>query len=277
MINYKAISYMVLSAVAFTLLNSCVRYVDYLPTFELVFFRAIGSMVCGLLFLTSKRIPVLGNNKKILLLRGVVGVTAMSLFYKAFQMMPMASVVSLRYLSPFFAAALAILLLGEKMNRLQWFFFCTAFMGVVLLKGFDHRISMLALAVILSSAFLSGLVYVIIRKIGESEHPVVVVTYLMTVATTVGGLMCLFNWITPQGIEWLILLFMGLSGFVAQVLMTKALQIAEANLIVPFKYSEVVFTLLVGWIIFGEHQTGMALLGMGVIVVSLLGNVLMKG
>lgn len=267
---------MVLAAFIFTLLNACLRYVDHLPTFELVFFRAVGSLICGLLILGQQRVSVWGNNKKLLILRGVVGVMAMTLFFKAFQMMPMASAVSLRYLSPFFAAAFAVLILGEKMNRLQWLFFCSAFAGVLLLKGFDHRISMLALGIVLASAFLSGLVYVIIRKIGTSEHPVVIVTYFMVIATAVGGVMCLFDWIRPQGMEWLALLTLGVFGFVAQVLMTKALQIAEANLIVPFKYSEVIFTLIAGWLIFGEDQTWIALLGMGIIVVSLLGNVWVK-
>lgn len=267
---------MLISALCFTVLNSAIRYVNHLPTFELVFFRAIGSAVCGLILLRSARIPILGDNRKLLLLRALVGITAMSLFFKSVQMMPLGTAVSLRYLSPFFAAGLAVLLLKEKMHPLQWFFFGTAFIGVLILKGFDHRISLAALAVILVSAFFSGLVYVVIRKIGKSEHPVVVVNYFMCVSTLIGGIACLFNWVQPVGFEWLLLLSMGLFGFVAQVCMTKALQNAEANLITPFKYAEVVFTLLTGWLFFGEYQTWMALLGMGVIVASLLANVWVK-
>ncbi len=276
MINYRAIGYMVLSALTFTILNTIIKEVNYLPTFELVFFRSIGSVFLGLAVLKGNKIPLWGNNKKLLILRAIVGMTGMTLFFQAFKMMPLASAVSLRYLSPFFAAMFAVWLLKEKVSRFQWLFFLTAFGGVVLLKGFDHRITMLGLAVILSAAVLSGLVYVIIRKIGTSEHPVVVVTYFMGIATIVSGIVCLFYWKTPKPEHWILVLLMGILGFIAQVLMTRALQLAEANLIVPFKYAEVIFTLLVGWFLFGEHQTLMALLGIGIIVISLLGNVYVK-
>ncbi len=273
---FQAIVYMTVSALCFTLLNSVVRYVDHLPTFELVFFRSIGTVSCCLVVIAKERIPILGNNKKLLLLRGLLGFTSLSLFFKAVQMMPLGSAVSLRYLSPFFASAMAIVFLGEKMKKIQWMFFVIAFCGVLLLKGFDHRISLAALSAIIGSAFFSGLVYVIIRKLGTSEHPVVIVNYFLTISTIVGGIACLFNWVPPLGVEWVFLISMGFFGFIAQIFMTKALQIVEANLITPFKYIEVIFTLLIAWLVFGEHQTWVALLGMSIIVLALLGNVMSK-
>ncbi len=267
---------MVLSAVFFTGLNSAVRLVDHLPTMQLVFFRAIGTVVCCMFILIKIKEPILGKNHSLLICRAVVGVTSLTLFFKAFQIMPMATAVSLRYLSPFFAAGFAVLLLGEKMKKLQWLFFLTAFGGVLLLKGFDNRITLLGLGLILTSALFSGLVYVTIRKIGKSEHPVVIINYFMVFALIVGGSSSFFSWVQPKGIEWLVLLSLGLFGFGAQLYMTKALQNAEANLIVPFKYTEVVFTLAAGWILFGEPQSWMNLLAISVIILSLLANVWVK-
>lgn len=276
MISKKSIYYMLISALCFTGINSVIRYVDHLPTFQLVFFRAIGSAFCCLLVLYKYKIPILGTQRKLLIARGVIGLISMALFYKALQLMPMASAVSLRYLSPFFAAAFAIFYLKEKMNNLQWVFYLTAFLGVVLLKGFDTRITIFGLLVILTSAVFSGMIYVIIRKIGKSEHPIVVVNYFMVIASIVGGSISVFNWVQPVGIQWLCLGLMGLFGFVAQYFMTMALQIEEANLVTPFKYSEVVFTLMAGWILFGEHQSLLALGAMSLIIVSLIANVWIK-
>lgn len=276
MINSRAIYYMVISAICFTGINSVVRFVDHLPVFELVFFRAIGTVICCLLIIRQQKIPIMGNNKKLLALRGVVGLISLTLFYKALQIMPMASAVSLRYLSPFFAAGFAIYFLKEKMINIQWLFYFLAFCGVVLLKGFDSRISMIALLIILVSAVFSGLVYVIIRKIGDSEHPVVIINYFLCISTIVAGAISIFNWVQPVGVEWVYLLAMGIFGFVAQYFMTKALQIEEANLITPFKYSEVIFTLLVGWTLFGEGQSLIAVFAMILIVASLLANVWTK-
>lgn len=272
----KAILYMIFSAMSFSIVNAVVRSIDYFPTFELVFFRSIGSVVLCLIVLKKLNVSVKGNNQKLLFLRGIVGVSSLTLFYKAIQLMPLASAVSLRYLSPFFAAGLAMFFLKEKMKGLQWFFFATAFSGVILLKGFDYRISALGLACILASAFISGMVYVVIRKIGKTEHPVVVINYFLVIATLVGALGCLFNWQQPQGTEWLLLGSLGVFGFIAQYFMTVALQIAESNLITPFKYAEVIFTLITGFIFFGEYQTWIALLAMLIITLSLLANVWVK-
>lgn len=276
MINSKAIYYMVISAICFTGINSVVRFVDHLPVFELVFFRSIGTVVCCLVIIKQQKIPVMGNNKKLLTARGVVGLISLALFYKALQLMPMASAVSLRYLSPFFAAGFAMYFLREKMINVQWLFYFLAFIGVILLKGFDTRISIFALIIILVSAVLSGLVYVIIRKIGDTEHPIVIINYFLSIAVIVSGSISIFNWVQPVGIEWILLSTMGLIGFVAQYFMTRALQIEEANLVTPFKYSEVIFTLLVGWSFFGEGQSVIAVFAMFLIISSLLANVWAK-
>lgn len=275
-IRKKAIYFMLISAMCFTGINAVVRHVDHLPTFELVFFRAAGSLVCCVILLAKLKISPLGTNRKLLLARGIVGLISLALFYKALQMMPMASAVSLRYLSPFFAAVFAIYFLKEKMISLQWLFYALAFVGVLMLKGFDSRISLSALMVILCSAVFSGMIYVVIRKIGNSEHPIVIINYFMVIGTAVGGVVSIFNWVQPVGMEWFYLSLMGLFGFVAQYFMTRALQIEEANVITPFKYSEVVFTLLAGWILFGEHQTFLAIAAMALIIFSLLANVRVK-
>lgn len=272
----KAILFMVLASLFFTALNTLVRSVNHLPTFQIVFFRSIGSAACCFIVLAYRRISPVGNAPRWLILRAVVGLTSMVLFFYAIKIMPLGSAVALRYLSPFFAAILAVVLLKEKMKSWQWFFFLTAFLGVLLIKGIDPRITVLGLLVVVLSALFSGMVYVIIRKLGDTENPIVIVCYFMTAGTLVGGIMSLFHWISPLRGEWVILSLMGLVGFIAQVLMTRALQLAEANLITPFKYSEVIFTLMIGWMLFGEHQEWLALVGISVIIVSLLGNLLVK-
>lgn len=270
------IIYMTLSALSFTVVNSCVRYLDHLPTFELVFFRSFGSAILALIVLKSRGVPLIGEHHGLLMLRGVVGFISLSLFFRAVQLMPLGSAVSLRYLSPFFAAALALYFLNERMRGIQWLFFMLAFIGVLILKGFDTRISLGALSIVLASSFTSGMVYVIIRKIGKRENPVVVVNYFMVLASLLSGAICLFYWVTPIGIEWLLVGLMGIFGFFAQLFMTKAMQEAESNVITPFKYLEVIFTLIVGWLLFAEYQTVISILAIAVIIFSLLANVLSK-
>lgn len=263
---------MVVAALFFTVLSSLIRYVDHLPTFQLVFFRCLGSLLCCVLILLQMKRNVWGNRPKWLVYRSLVGLASMILFFRAIQLMPLGSAVTLRYLSPFFAAILAMILLKEKMRPLQWIFFAGAFLGVLMVKGWDPRITPGGLVIIIASALLSGLVYVIIRKIGKSEHPIVIIFYFMLFGTVLGGLISMFYWKNPQGWEWLALLGMGLVGFSAQYFMTRAIQSVEARLITPFKYVEVITTVWAGWFFFGEYQTTLAIIGIGIIIICLVLN-----
>lgn len=267
---------MFISVSAFAIMNLFAKYLQHLPPFELVFFRSVGSFIIGMLLLLKNDIPILGTHRRLLFSRGVIGMISMVLFFWAIQLLPFGSAVSLRYLSPIFAAIMAVFLLKERITPLQWLCFIMAFMGVILLKGFDTRVSFFGLIVICVSALCSGIVYIIIRKIGKREHPLVVVNYFMFIATLVGGILSLFNWIMPIGVEWVLLLSMGILGFFGQIYMTKAYQMASIGIVAPLKYLEAVFALFVGWIWFGEGYTFLALVGIALVVSGMILNLFAK-
>lgn len=270
---WSAVWRMIFAALCFTIMNGIVREVDHLPTLEIVFFRGLGSLVICWVVLGRRRLSPMGKQPRLLLTRAVLGLSSMSLYYWAIQLMPLGTAVTLRYLSPFFAVALATVFLGEQARPIQWLFLVGAFAGVVLIKGFDASLSTLGLVVILSSAVLSGGVYFVIRKIGSSEESIVIVHYFIALATLVGAVSCLFEWVTPVGREWILLGGFGILGYAAQYTMTQALQTTASHIITPFKYMEVVFTLLAGWLVYMETYAVPVMLGITLIMLCLWGNV----
>ena len=200
----------------------------------------------------------------------------MVLFFVTLQRMPMGAAVTLKYLSPIFAALFAYLVLKEDVRPVQWLFFIAAFGGVLLLKGFDERIDLLNLTLGIVGAVFGGLVYVMIRKIGQSEHPMVIINYFMTLATLLAGVGMISHWRTPVSSEWLFLIGMGVFGYFGQVFMTKALQIELASRVTPLKYMEVVCTIGMGLIWFGEGYNLISLVGILVIISSMLFNLAVK-
>jgi len=247
--------FMVLSTIAFTGMNGLLKYLTDYSGPQLVFFRSIGSLFFTFGYLLSKGIPILGTNRKLLLIRGIFGSTSMLLFFIAVHYMPIGSAVALRYIAPIFAAVLAILLLKEHVKPIQWLFFVLSFLGVLVLKGFDNNIPLIGLVLVLSAAVFSGLVYVVIRKIGTSEHPVVIVNYFMCIAMVVGGVLSILDWKTPNPIDLVLLLSLGVFGYFGQIFMTKAFQIGETSIIAPIKYVEVVFAIIIGIGFLGETYT----------------------
>jgi len=272
----KAIQFMIISAIAFAFLNTIVKYLGNFNAYQVVFFRSIGTLFFTIPFLLKHKISIYGNKITLLILRGIVGVTSMSLFFMSLHYLPMGTAVSLRYIAPIFAAVFAVFFLKERIKYMQWVFFLIAFCGVLVLKGFDSQINTTGLLLAIASAFFSGLVYIVIRKIGNSDHPVVIVNYFMMIAVLVGGILCIPYWKTPVDWEWALLLSLGIFGYIGQLYMTKAFQIVETNKVAPLKYIEVIFTMLIGLSWFHELYTGWSLLGILLIVIGLTLNTYVK-
>ncbi len=272
----SAIKFMLISTLAFACMNATVKYLNDVSPFQIVFFRSSSSLIFTFGFLLKNKIPLIGNNNKLLILRGLVGVTSMTFFFMSIKYLSVGTAVSLRYIAPIFAAIFAVILLKERIKSLQWLFFLMAFGGVIILKGFDKELNSYGLLLVLLAALSSGLVYIIINKIGKSEHPVVVVNYFMIIATIVGGVLSINTWVNPVGVEWLLLFLLGVFGYFGQVYMTKAFQIASTNQVAPLKYIEVIFTVLFGLFIFNEIYTLWSILGIMLIIGGLILNVLYK-
>lgn len=267
---------MLISTLSFACMNALVKYLVSFPTLQIVFFRALGSLMITFIYLKKQRINQWGNQKQLLIYRGIVGVTSMILFFWGVHYISVGSAVTLRYIAPLFAGLLAVIYLKETIKPLQWLFFISAFLGVYLIKNYDASGSNFGVFLVLLAAFFSAVVYILISKIGNKDHPVVVVHYFMLIATLVGGVGSLFFWRSPSLDELILLSSLGIFGFFGQLYMTKAFQNAEAHMVAPFKYVEVIFTLLFGVFILQENYELLHLVGTFLVIVSLVFNVLYK-
>ena len=267
---------MLLSTLSFAFMNASVKYLVEYSAFQLVFFRSVGSLLITYSILKAKKISPLGNQKKLLLIRAITGAISMLLFFWSVHYITIGSAVTLRYISPIFAALLAVVWLGEKVKPIQWVFFILSFYGVYLIKNFDPSDSVLGIVLVLIAAFFSAIVYMLISKIGKRDHPVVVVHYFMAIATILGGIGSIFYWITPTIKDLFLLSCMGFFGYFGQLFMTKAFQDGEAHMIAPFKYVEVIFTLIFGVFVLSEEYSIYHLLGTAFVIMGLILNVLYK-
>jgi len=163
----KAIQFMLISALAFALLNILVKHLNHFNIYQIVFFRSVGTLCFTIPMLLKGNISILGHQKTLLFLRGVFGCIAMTLFFMSLKYLSTGTSVAIRYISPIFGALFAVFLLKEKIKYWQWLCFGIAFLGVVILKGFDNQMNTLGLVYVTLSAVFTGLVFIIIRKIGH--------------------------------------------------------------------------------------------------------------
>lgn len=233
---------MLISVGCFAAVNLMVKFLPHLPATELVLFRSLITFLLSYTLLKRKKVNPWGRDKKWLLIRGIAGTTALTMFFYTIQKMPLSAAVTVQYLSPFFTAFIAGLLLGERTRWVQWLFFVISFIGIVVVKGSSAQIPPVLLALGVISSMFSGLAYNSIRKL-KNEEPLVVVMYFPLVAFPIMVVFSFFNWVMPQGMDWMLLIGIGLMTQFAQLYMTKSYQLSEVNTVAPLKYIGVLFAL----------------------------------
>ncbi|WP_341199511.1 DMT family transporter [Croceibacter atlanticus] len=271
----KGIIYMAIAAFAFAWMNLLAKYLNDFHPLQVVFFRAFGTFIFIFPYMLSKKISIIGNNVFWLTLRGVLSFVSLSLFFVVIQRIPLGSAVALRYTAPVFSVFLAALFLKERVKVWQWFALGLALSGAFIMKGLDFRIDTVSFALIIGSAILVGAVFAIVRYLGSKEHFLTIINYFM-VCSIIGSLFFINQWRMPIGQEWWFVCSIGVLGMIGQIFLTKSFQLAETSVVAPIKYMELVYALIFGFFLFGEHYTIFPILGMSLIVLGMLWNVWLK-
>lgn len=271
----KAIVNMLVAGIFFALMNILVKYCSGFSTYQIILFRAVITLIISFGFIKSKGLNPLGNVRNLLMLRGLFGFAALSLYFITLQKMPLATAVSVQYLSPLFTAILAIYFNKQKMPIISWLFYAMAFLGVVLIKGFDAEVSLTVFALGIISAIFSGAAYNTIRLIGKRDDSDVIVFYfpLITLPLVLGP--AIYYWIWPNPLEWLLLIGVGVCTQFAQLFMTKAYQQSQLSTVAIIQYVGLLYAVLFGWLLFDESYSWLNFFGMALLLLGAIGNTLL--
>jgi drug/metabolite transporter (DMT)-like permease len=265
------IKFMLISTLCFSAMQAFIKLMPQFNSFQHIFFRSLIGWILCVAWLLSHKVSLVGKNRKLLILRGVIGSASMFSFFFILTRIPFASSVALKYLSPIFTSIFAVLFLNEKIKPIQWLFFLLSFAGVLVLKGFDTRISGLDLSIGIISAIFGGLLYIVIRNIGDDDHPLVILHYFMLISAVVSFIIIFNNWKTPNLKEWAGLSAIGIVAFFAQNYFTKAIQSSEkVSLLSNLRYLEAGYAFLIGYCIFNETYNLKSFLGLAMIFLGLL-------
>lgn len=271
----KGIAFILISTFAFSIMNLAAKSLSDLHPMQVVFVRAFGTFVFVFPYMLVNRVSIVGNHKKMLIVRGIAGVLSLSTFFIAIQRIPLGSAISIRYLGPIFGAIMAYYFLKEKVNSKQWVSFVIAFIGVIILKGFDFRIDYISLFLVLFSAICIGVVFISLRYLGKREHHLTIINYFMVFSMAV-SVFFIGAWKIPSGNEVYAIMALALCGTIGQIFMTIAFQTEKTSVLAPFKYMELVYAIILGYIFFEESYSFLPLLGIVLIIGGMLLNIFAK-
>lgn len=184
----------------------------------------------------------------------------------AFTHLSMAEAFALIFLLPSFVTIMSVVFLKEQVGIRRWSAVIIGFLGVlVILRPGFRELGIGHLGAIIGG-FSGALSIVIFRAMGPSEKNVSLYGAGVLGCLTISGIAMVPTFIMPGGEQWLLLAGYGLLGALGNVLVMYAAQYAPAAMIGPTQYSQMLWAILFGYLIFGDRIDGWMLFGIALIV-----------
>ncbi len=202
------------------------------------------------------------------LLRGVIGVSAMSCFFYILGNMHFTKAILLKLTTPFFIPIVALLWLSERSSRHTLLAIGLGFVGVIFIVNPQEADSsdIKLVCIGLLGAALAAVAKVTIRRMRDSEPSLRIVFYFSLVASVFSAPFAINAWTAPTTTQYLWLLALASVATIGQLLITAAYRRVSAGKIGQFTYTSLIFSSSMGWLIWDEAITVSILLGCAFIV-----------
>lgn len=266
--NKKAIIFILISALAFTLMSTVVKLAENIPTYEKVFFRNLVNVIIAIGVLKRDKISFWGErkNRKYLVIRGILGLLGVVCNFYAVTKMSLADATMLFNLSPFFVSLFAIFFLGHKSEKVELVSLFTAFIAVLFVIKPQFNVKFLGGLIGILGAACAGGAYTLVSHINKKEHPATIVFYFTFVSVIIMAPFMIFNFVKPNLFELLLLLLIGVFASIGQFMVTLAYKYGKPSEVAIYNYTSIVFSIIIGFIIWGKVPDFYSLLGSCVLI-----------
>jgi len=262
----------VLSAsLTFAILGAVVKVVSLSLTNEMVvFFRNFCSLFFILPWIWYSRPPggVRTSYFPLHLLRSMAGLGGMYCFFYVIARLQLSESFLLMSTAPLFIPIIAYIWIHEPVERKVRGAIIIGFLGIILILKPGTGVFQPIAFVGLGAGLTGALAMVSIRRMSSSEPTIRIVFYFTVFGTLISAIPLVWLWQSPKPEIWWLLVLMGLLAAVGQFLLTKGYSLAPAAKVGPFSYSNVVFAMLIGWILWGESLDSLTWVGAFLICVA---------
>lgn len=260
----KAVMLMLFSSLCFAAMGAFVKLSLNLPTFEKAFFRNFISLIISVFVIAKSKMNPWGKkeNRKYLLGRSVFGTIGMLCYFYGIDRLILADSGMLNKIHPFFVTIFAAIFLKDKVTKKQIFSLFIAMMGVLLIikPSFNFYQSAPAFICFLSSVF-AGAAYTFVSYLGDKENQYTIVFNFSLVSSLITLPLLITNFVMPSLEQLIFLLLAGTTAAIAQFSLTIAYRYAPAGEVSIYNYSNVIFSSILGIILFSELPDYLSFIG----------------
>ncbi|MFY7962151.1 MAG: DMT family transporter [Elsteraceae bacterium] len=258
-----------LAAATFSAMSALVK--DALLVYSMamiVVFRTGFGLVPVLALLAQKRqLATLRTTRlRAHIFRGLCGLVAMLGSFTSYHLMPLADATAIAFTAPLFITALSAPFLGEKVSAAAWTAVIVGFLGVLIMaRPGDAAFGLGALAATIGSLSYAFAV-ITMRQLTRTDPSTSVAFYNQLTSFLLGLAVLPWFWQTPTWGDLPTLIGAGIGGGVAQIWMTRGIQLAPVAVTAPFNYTQLIWAVAIGFFFFGDIPNWRTMAGAGVVV-----------
>jgi drug/metabolite transporter (DMT)-like permease len=276
-IIYLGVALYTVATLLFIVMGALVRYLSThgAPLGEVVFARSLFALVPLMVWLGWRgEIPGALHTKHPWrhATRGFLGVCAMVANFAGLARLPLAEATAIGFATPLFTVVLAAIFLHEKVRVFRWTAVAVGFGGVlIMLTPYigdveANAVSAFGAALCVVGAFVVSVVMTQVRAMSRTETTASLV-FSFTAISALCGLMTLpWGWTLPNATDAIVLVASGVVGGIAQIAITESYRHAPASLVAPFAYTGMIWSVAIGFAVFGEVPQAVVLVGGAVVV-----------
>lgn len=268
--KYKGILYIVLSALCFAFMNAFVRLSGDIPSVQKSFFRNLIAFFIALLLILKNKdgFRIEKGNLKFMILRATFGTIGILCNFYAVDHLVLSDASMLNKMSPFFVILFSFLILKEKLTPVQVIAVVGAFAGsLFIIKPTFANMELIPSLIGLMGGICAGIAYTMVRILGQrGQKGSSVVLFFSGFSCVVTLPYLILNFTPMTGIQVLMLLGAGLAAAGGQFAITAAYFHAPAKEISVYDYSQIIFSAILGFVLFTQIPDGFSVFGYVVII-----------
>lgn len=258
-----AVLWMIGTLLSFSLMAIAVRELSgEIHSFQIMLFRSLGALVVLAPFVAlAGRAAWRTARPGLQVARNSVHFFAQLGWITGIGLLPLAEVFAIEFTTPIWATLLAILFLGERLNRGRIIALAAGFLGIlVILRPGVAVVSPGSLAV-LGAAFGFAATFTITKILTRTDRPITILLYMSLVQIPMGLVAASLEWTTPDALQLFWLFAVGATGLSAHYCSTRALAIADQTVVIPVDFMRLPLIVAVGALLYGETADPLVLAG----------------
>ncbi len=243
---------------------------DHLSPLQIVWFRQSGLLLGVLVLLALRGVQMLRTPKPLLQIgRGVAAIASATCFITAIGFVPLADATAVSFVAPFITTLLGALVLRERVGPRRWIAVAVGFLGMLIVIRPGQGVFHPAILLVVLAASMFSLRQVLSRWLSGTDSVATTVAYTSLTSSAIATLALPFVWTTPDSLQvWGLILGMMTVAALGEVLVIRALDIAQAVVLAPLHYSLILWSTFYGYVIFADLPDGWTVLGCAIIVAS---------